>query len=79
MKEKITLFSTNCPKCNVLKTKLDQKKIEYSIETNIDRMRELGFSSAPILRIETQVPNEDVPYTQDLEFVNAIKWVAQHS
>ena len=61
----ITLYTTHCPKCNVLKSKLDSKNIEYKIVEDVDIMQNKGFSSAPILEVDNEM----------LDFVNAIKWV----
>lgn len=49
---KITLYSTNCPKCRVLEMKLDSKGVEYETCTDTDRMVELGMSSAPSLEVD---------------------------
>ena len=32
----ITFYSTNCPKCKVLSTKLDQAGVKYNINTDIN-------------------------------------------
>lgn len=48
----IILYSTNCPKCRVLETKLKQKNIPFKINTNVDEMIKLGFSEAPILKVD---------------------------
>lgn len=48
----ITLYSTNCPKCNVLKMKLDSKKIQYSLVTDVNQMKAMGFLTAPILEVD---------------------------
>lgn len=61
----ITLYTTYCPKCNVLKSKLDSKNIEYKIVEDVDIMQNKGFSSAPVLEVDNEM----------LDFVNAIKWV----
>lgn len=53
----ITLYSTNCPKCNVLSKKLSAKNIEYNVVTDINKMEELGFSSAPMLDVDGKVMN----------------------
>lgn len=48
----IILYSTNCPKCRVLETKLKQKNIPFKINTNVDEMIKLGFSEAPVLKVD---------------------------
>lgn len=49
---KIVLYSTGCPKCKVLEKKLNDKQIPYTLETNVDRLIELGFKMAPILEVD---------------------------
>ncbi len=61
----VTLFSTGCPKCNVLKQKLDTKGVQYDISSDVDKMMELGFMAAPILDVDGNY----------MEFSEAIKWV----
>jgi glutaredoxin len=34
----ITLYSTGCPKCKVLETKLNNKNIEFNVNTDVDEM-----------------------------------------
>lgn len=62
----ITLYSTGCPKCKVLETKLEQKKIEYKKESDVGKMLELGIKSAPVLSIDDE---------SFLQFTDAVKWV----
>jgi len=61
----IKLYSTNCPKCKVLEMKLKQKKIEYSVSTDINDMLAHGIKSAPALEIDNNI----------LNFTDAVKWV----
>ena len=60
-----TLYTTYCPQCEVLKTKLDAKNIKYQIVDDIKIMREKGFLSAPILQVEDEI----------FTFAAAVKWV----
>lgn len=62
----ITLYSTNCPRCKVIEKKLDLKNIEYSINTNIEEMVNLGFLQAPILKIDDD---------KFLNFTEANAWI----
>lgn len=64
----VTLYTTGCPKCRVLETKLDMKKILYNKVTDIDTMEKLGFSSAPILEVDGEFK----------EFGEANKWVTNY-
>lgn len=62
----LKLYSTNCPKCKVLETKLNNKNISYEVCTDIDKMRSLKIMSAPILEMEDG---------SRLDFTDAVKWV----
>lgn len=64
---KVILYSTHCPKCNVLKAKLDQKGISYNEVDNVDIMLEKGFISVPKLEI-----NETV-----YDFKEAVAWIGE--
>lgn len=65
MESKVTFYSTGCPKCNVLKRKLDGAGIEYDVVSDTDEMLKLGMKSAPALRVDGEI----------LEFAKAIEWV----
>lgn len=49
---KITLYSTHCPKCNVLEKKLKIKNIEYEEINDIEIMKEKGYLTVPILEVD---------------------------
>ena len=51
----VTLYSTNCPKCKILETKLNKKGINYSIVTDVDTMISKGFTQAPVLEVDGEV------------------------
>jgi len=61
----IKLYTTHCPQCKVLETKLNKKSIEYSMCDDVNEMKQLGFKSAPVLKVG------DKYYS----FSEAIKWV----
>lgn len=52
MYNKIILYTTHCPMCKALRTRLDQKKIEYEVCEDVDLMVEKGFKRAPILEVD---------------------------
>lgn len=64
---KIIFYSTNCPKCKILKTKLDSLGLSYETNTNIEEMLSLGIQSAPALSINGVL----------LDFGRAIKWIKE--
>ena len=59
------LYSTNCPKCNVLESKLKSKNIEFEICTDVDLMLSKGIQQAPYLEVDDEL----------MDFSKAIKWV----
>lgn len=50
MKE-IVLYTTHCPRCEVLKEKLDSSGIKYTECTDIDTMQSLGLEHVPVLAV----------------------------
>jgi len=63
--EKLTLYTTGCPKCKVLEKKLQDKNIKYDEVTDTDIMIGKGFNEAPILEKGDET----------LNFSEAIKWI----
>lgn len=66
----VTLYSTGCPKCNVLKKKLEAANISYTEVTDTDKVSQIckdtGFDSVPIIAIEDG---------HILDFARAIDWI----
>lgn len=50
VKAKNILYSTGCPKCNVLKKKLDEAGVKYDLVNDEDEMIRLGFSATPMFK-----------------------------
>lgn len=48
----IILYSTHCPKCNVLEKKLKQKNILYEEVNDIEIMKEKGYLTVPIIEVD---------------------------
>ena len=48
----IILYSTGCPKCNILWRRLTNDKIEFTVSNDINKLVEMGFQNAPILQID---------------------------
>lgn len=63
----IVLYSTHCPKCQVLEKKLDQKNIKYDIVDNEELMVNKGFINVPVLEIDGK----------ELNFKEAVEWVTR--
>ena len=51
----IVLYSTKCPKCKILETKLNQKNMEYTEVNDVDLMLEKGFATVPMLEVNGEV------------------------
>lgn len=49
--KKAILFSTGCPKCEILKKKLDAKGIPYTENRSVDDMTALGIEQVPVLGV----------------------------
>ena len=60
----IKLYSTGCPRCKVLKEKLDEAKITYTLIDDVDEMLKLGLRSAPALEADGKL----------MDFVEAIRY-----
>ena len=60
-----TLYSTNCPKCQILEKKLAQKGIEYIEINDVQQMLDMGLKSVPWLEVEGQM----------MDFNQANKWI----
>lgn len=52
MKKEVILYSTGCPKCQVLKSKLSDNGIDYKENTNVGDMIKLGIEQVPVLSID---------------------------
>ena len=50
----ITLYSTHCPKCKVIEMKLKAAHLEYKEINDVQAMLDLGFKTAPILKVDDQ-------------------------
>lgn len=48
----VVLYSTHCPKCNVLEKKLKQKNISYKEVNDIEIMKEKRYFSVPVLEVD---------------------------
>lgn len=62
----ITLYTIDCPKCNVLEKKLNMKNIKYETIKDINVMQEKGFQQAPVLEVDGIIYN----FEEAIKFVN---------
>lgn len=61
----ITLYSTGCPKCKVLKKKIDEKGIKYTVNLSVEEMMTIGITQVPVLCVDGKL----------LQFKQAVDWV----
>jgi len=54
---KIVLYSTGCPKCQILKQALDNLNLKYEINGSVTDMLARGFTNAPMLDVDGEVLN----------------------
>lgn len=59
------LYSTGCPKCEVLKKKLAEKGVQYTENNSVDEMLKLGIAAVPVLNVDNRL----------LDFKEAVDWV----
>lgn len=65
---KIVLYSTGCPRCNVLETKLKNKGIDFEEINDTKLMIEKGFDSVPILEVDGNY----MDFGKANEFINSL-------
>ena len=63
----IILYEHGCPRCKVLKSKLDQKGIKYEDISDVEVMKSKGFQEAPKLDVNGVV----------MDFKEAVKWIGE--
>lgn len=51
----VKLYSNHCPACDILKLKLDAKKIDYELVDDINILTERGFDPLPVLEVDGEV------------------------
>lgn len=55
-----------CPKCRVLKKMLEDRNINYTECTDIEKLKDLGFTSTPVLETEEGIM---------MDFTTAVKYI----
>jgi len=73
MEEKITLYSTNCPKCIILEKKMKQNGIIFEKNMDVDKMIEMGIMQAPVLKVDGELLN----FKQAVQWLNLKKLTAE--
>lgn len=62
---KVILYTTHCPRCEVLEKKLASKGIIHEIVTDTSSMIEKGFTTAPMLEVDNKL----------MDFKEANTWI----
>lgn len=63
----VIFYSNDCPKCKILKLKLDNKNIQYTLCSDVETMISKGFQSTPVLEVNEKIMN----------YLDAINWVKE--
>lgn len=61
----VTLYTTGCPKCTILESKLQQANIDFLRTNNVESVIKAGFRTAPVLEVDGRM----------MEFGAAVEWV----
>lgn len=61
----IILYTTDCPKCKILKKKLNEKNVLFTENHSVEEMLVLGIEQVPVLKAEEKLMN----------FTEAVKWI----
>ena len=64
---KVILYEHGCPRCKVVKTKLDQAGIIYETINDVEIMKAKGFQDAPKLEVDGVI----------MDFKAAIDWIKE--
>ena len=67
MAKSVILYEHGCPRCKILKMKLDQSGIQYEDVTDIEVMKAKGFAEAPKLEVDGVV----------MGFKDAVDWLKE--
>lgn len=61
----VILYSTGCPRCELLERKLKSNNITFTLNSNIEDMLALGIDAVPVLSIDGKL----------MDYKNSIKWL----
>lgn len=65
---KIILYSTGCPRCSVLKRKLDEKCVAYEENHDENEMIRHGITEVPVLSVDGRLMN----------YRTAVTWINEY-
>ena len=61
----VMLYSTGCPRCNILKKKLNEKGITFEENNDVEQMIEMNITQVPVLSVDGEC----------MEFAQANEWI----
>lgn len=64
------LHTIGCPLCDVLKEKLESKKITFEINTDEDKMAQLGITQVPVLQLDS---GELLEFSAANKYINSLE------
>lgn len=67
MEGSVIFYTTGCPKCAILKKKLDAAHVPYTLNDSVDEMQALGMTEAPALSVNGTL----------LGFGDSVRWVGE--
>lgn len=62
----ITVYSTGCPKCNVLIKKLNEKNILYNLCSDVEIMKSKNITQVPVIEADNNLMN----FKQSIDWIN---------
>ncbi len=65
---KIILYTTHCPKCRVVESKLKQKNVKYEECADIKIMQDKGLTFAPALEVDGNLYD----FAEAVKFINTL-------
>lgn len=65
----MTLYTTGCPKCVMLKRKLDAIGAKYDVCNDEDKMIQMGMMSAPMLEVDGSM----MDFNAAIKYLNTLK------
>lgn len=65
----IKLYSTGCPRCHVLESKLNSKNIAFEVCSDKDTMISMGLTTVPVLEVHGEM----------MDFKQAVNWINEEN
>ena len=65
----VILYGNGCPKCKVIKSRLEKEKIKFIEKDDSEKLQSLGYKSYPVLEVDEKF----------MEFASAYKWINERS